>query len=100
MLHELVSQRSMKFFSRFNINVDFLKTDPELWATNDDYKNAKHYLSHLKVVNDCAERGVALMKEFNSSITKNEEQKQYLLKVVQKHRKRFPNVNKSTLEVP
>jgi len=33
----------------------------------------------MKVVNDSAERAIALMQQYNSSLTKNEEQKQYLL---------------------
>lgn len=40
----------------------------------------------LKVVNDTAERGIALIKKFNESV-KDEQQKQFLLKVVEHHRK-------------
>ena len=58
-IHELISPRSMNFFTRFEINTDFLNTDPNTWESNNDYKNVRHYLSHLKVINDCAERGVA-----------------------------------------
>lgn len=40
----------------------------------------------LKVVNDSAERGIALIKKFNESV-KDELQKQFLLKIVEHHRK-------------
>src|SRR6218665_1131953 len=58
---------------------------------------AKKMLRGLKVVNDAVEHGVALIQSFNSVITNQEEQKQYLLQVVEKHRLFFPNANKSTL---
>ena len=51
----------------------------------------------LKVVNDLAERGIALIEEYNSLFTKDEEQKQYLLQIVQDNRSRFPDARKSTL---
>ena len=45
----------------------------------------------MKVVNDCSERGIALIQTFNTSITKNEEQFQYLLRLVQLHKKKVFN---------
>src|SRR5208282_5687598 len=45
-------------------------------------------VTKLPCVNDCAERGVALIEKFNST-TKDESQKQYLLQVVEQHRKTF-----------
>ena len=51
----------------------------------------------MNVVNDHAERGVSLTEEYSNSITKNEDQLQFLLQVVQEHRKAFPNSKKCTL---
>jgi len=52
-------------------------------------------LRELKVVNDAAELGVALIQYSKaSSPTLQEEQKQYLLQVVEKHRQTFLNANK------
>lgn len=51
----------------------------------------------FKVTNNTAERELALATSFNSSITKQEEQKQFLLQVVENYRKRFPNCNRNTL---
>lgn len=51
----------------------------------------------VKVVNDVAERGVALIQKFNATITQSEEQKQFLLQVVEKHRKLYQNCNKINL---
>ena len=44
----------------------------------------------------CRER-IAQMQQYNSSLTKNEEQKQFLLRLVERHRKTFPSSAKSTL---
>ena len=48
----------------------------------------------VKVVNNLAERGVALVQEFNSSLTRNEEQKQYLLQLVEHHKGQFAEPTK------
>ena len=42
------------------------------------------------VVNDAAERAVALMTEYKDVVTKNEDQKQFLLQVVELSRKTDP----------
>ena len=60
------------------------------------FEEARKALMALKVLNDSAERGIALASTFNSSITKQEEQKQYLYQVVEHHRKQFPNTKKFT----
>jgi len=52
--------------------------------------------STMKVVNDSAERAIALMQQYNLSLTKNEEQKQ-LLCLVEKHKKQYPTCTKSAL---
>jgi hypothetical protein len=50
------------------------------------------------VVNDLAERGVALIQQFNSSMTRDEEQTQYLLQVVEQHRHHFSAPTKSMVK--
>ena len=80
---ELFTTNSLKFFSRFKISKEFLKIDPVEWKNNLEYNNARDIISSIKVVNDTAERNVKLMEDFNQKITKNEEQKQFLLQVRQ-----------------
>lgn len=96
-LCDFVSQHTSKLFSALDIPQDLLIQDPSTWESNEAYIEAQKKLKGLKVVNDAAERGVALIQSFNSVITNQEEQKQYLLQVVEKHRQTFPNANKSTL---
>ena len=48
-------------------------------------------------MNDTAERGVALMQEFNALLTKDEKQTQFAIQVIKEHRKRHPDSKKATL---
>lgn len=80
---ELLSNKSIRFFHRFRISPDFLLKDPSLWENTKEYKDAKTNLATLKVVNDTAERGLKLMEEFNDKFTKQEDQKQFVLQVIQ-----------------
>ena len=48
----------------------------------------------VQLVNDVAERGVSLIQQFNASITRDEEQKQYLLQIVENHRQTFVGCKK------
>ncbi|KAG7165332.1 hypothetical protein Hamer_G007137 [Homarus americanus] len=70
---------------------------PIFWQTNAGYCKAQKKLKTMKVVNDVAERGVALIQDYIHVITKDEEQRQFLLQVVSDHRKNFPNSLKRTV---
>jgi len=63
--------------------------DPSEWGNQETYRTGKSIAQSVKVINDLAEHGVALIQEFNGSITRSEEQKQYLLQVVEHHRSEF-----------
>jgi len=52
--------------------------------------------STMIVVNDSAERAIALMQQYSMSLTKNEEQEQ-LLCIVNNHRKTYRSCTKATL---
>ncbi|CAI6364291.1 unnamed protein product [Macrosiphum euphorbiae] len=77
--------------------MEFLHQNPENRPNIDSYIEAKNILHHLSVINDAAERGVKWMEDFNTKFTKNENQKQYVLKVVQEYRKKYPSHTKDTL---
>lgn len=97
-IDEFISQGSLKLFSRFNIDDGFLQNDPVSWESSPSFLNGKQIINSLKIVNDTAERAVKLMEEYNSTLTLDEEQKQFILKCVQEHRKIFPDCKKSTLQ--
>ena len=59
---DFISRNTRKFFVALGlgVNQDFLEEDPNTWDTNDGYIQAQKKARQLKVVNDVAERGVAL----------------------------------------
>ena len=92
-----VSQNTRKFLVAMDNTQDFLFTNPNTWDANKDYICAQLKMNKLKVVNDAAKRGVALIENFNSALTNQEKQKQYLLQIVKNHRQKFPKPKKTTL---
>ena len=75
----------------------FINKNLEEWSSDAEYSKEKEICENMRVTNDTAERGVALMQEYNQLHTVDEEQKQYLMLVVKKNRNKFPNVKKTTL---
>jgi hypothetical protein len=96
-LASFISTKSRSFFEKLSLPTSFLQIDPSKWSENDDYTKAKNYVEKINVVNDNAERAVALIQSFNTHLTKNEEQLQYVLQIVEKHRDMFPNPTKSAM---
>ena len=94
-LHDFVTQSTRRFFEILGLSQEFLVYDPSEWSSQDCYRSNQSIALAVKVVNDLAERGVALIQEFNSSITRNEEQKQFLLQVVEDHRSAFSQPSKA-----
>lgn len=95
-----ISHNSLKLFSRFRINTDFLNQDPITWNTNVSYLNGKEVIKSLKVINDIAERAVKLIQDYNGRVVRDAEQQEFLLRCVQEHRRLYPNCNKNTLKEP
>lgn len=91
-----INHKSLNLFKICNLQYDFLLESPDAWESNGSFRECCKILKHLNVVNDVAERGVALVNEFNRLITKDEDQFQLLLQLVTKHRKLYPNCDKKT----
>ena len=77
--------------------MQFLLEDPSLWEQDSSFIEAREKVQWLKVVNDSAKRGVGLIQVFNPVLTKQEDQKQYLLHIVEEHRKQFLSASKSAI---
>lgn len=71
-----------------------------MWDENVDFQKGLEIVNTFRVTNDTAERGVKLMEEYNKVLTKNEEQKQYVLQVVEDYRRKYPNSLKTTVLNP
>ena len=96
-LEDFVSGRTLHFFRKLHLDEAFLDLPPDSWQMDEGFQRSSQIIRNLAVVNDHAERGVALIQEFNGSLTKDEEQLQFLLQVVADHRKAFPDPRKRTL---
>ncbi|KAG7168246.1 hypothetical protein Hamer_G027946, partial [Homarus americanus] len=75
----------------------FLSKDPKTWKDDEVFITMRDRAINMKVVNDSAERAIALIERYNESITQNEDPKQYLLQVVAAHRKKLPTASKAAM---
>jgi adenylate/nucleoside-diphosphate kinase len=87
----------LTLFSRFKISTDFLNFQFNCWKEREDYQKGISILSKLSVINDVAERGVKLIQEYNSILTKDEKQKPFLLQVLNDYKTNYPDCKKKTL---
>ena len=72
----------------------FLDEDLATWPSSPLYQLAQKRAATLRVTNDVAERGIALVKRFLGQQTRSEEQRQFLLKTVPLHTWAVPKEHK------
>lgn len=75
----------------------FLKQPPCTWSQDPTFLELQEAASGLSCVNNVAERGIALIQTYNKALTRDEEQKQFLLRLVAEHRQRIPEPAKAAL---
>ncbi|XP_046409261.1 uncharacterized protein LOC124174209 [Ischnura elegans] len=97
-IYDFISVRSKSLFDRLKIDDNFLHECPATWSSNASFQEARKKVSTLRAVNDAAERAVKLIQDYHGVITVEEEQKQFLLRCVQEHRKIYPDCKKQTLK--
>lgn len=95
---KLISKSSMQFFEILGLPCDFLNENPSIWESLESYQISKSIIDSLQVVNDRAERCVALISEYNKTLTYDENKKDAIIKIVKRLREIFPNFDKQTLE--
>ena len=83
-LVEFIGPRSRLLFDLLNLPLDFLSEAN--WHLTSHYQKAKAALKSLSATNDSAERAIALMTQYETKITQDEESFQDLLQVVEYHR--------------
>jgi len=72
-LEDFVTSNTHRFFNITGFSASFLDKDVEVWTEDEDYKSIRASVQCMRVVNDIAERGVALMQEYNKLHTTDEE---------------------------
>ena len=91
-LEELVDSSSVPALRYIGIDVNaFFNKDPDIWSSCPAYTEACSIINSFKVVNDAAERAIALMTTFNQSRTTSKNGMQNLIQVVEENRQRIPS---------
>lgn len=93
----LIGPNSWLLFQTFNSEALWLNKPPSVWKYDPDYEELSTFVHTVKTTNDLAERGVKLIQDYYDSISKDEEDRQFLLQSVEDHRKKIPNFKKKTL---
>src|SRR6218665_3782477 len=96
-LSDCVTTNTRQFFVALDIPQDFLHQHPSEWKSNSGYIRGLCLFQTVKAVKDAAEHGISLIHSINASITNQEEQKQFLLQVVETPLLDFPDLKKTTL---
>jgi len=92
-LADLVGADSWFIFNGLELDSEFLIHDVADWSNSASYNSSLLNLNAINVVNDCAERGVKLSSDFLAS-SKGEGHYQNVLQVVEKDRRRQPDLRK------
>jgi len=71
-LEDFVTFSTCRFFNITGFSASFLDKDVEAWTDDENYKSTRDSVRCMRVVNDIAERGVALMDEYNKVHTTDE----------------------------
>lgn len=96
-LNHFVSKRSLTFFETMELDTSFLNMHPRFWDNDRKYLEQKEKIMNIQVVNDCAERSIALYQDYRNRITKDEDQVQYLLQVVEKSRNMYGGLTRKDI---
>ena len=96
-LVHLIGPKSWFLFESLGVGTEWLRKSVQQWNLDEDYKEAEMFVRNVKVVNDVSERAVKLVQDFATSVSNDEQQKQYLLQVVEHHRKSIPTLQKALL---
>jgi len=78
-LADFVTKNTRRFFLKMKMDQKFLTEDPGSWNDHSGYLMARKLVQGIQVTNDTAERGVALIQEYNRLVTHDEDQLQFLM---------------------
>ncbi|KAG0724225.1 hypothetical protein GWK47_041072 [Chionoecetes opilio] len=95
-LSSFVTSKTRSFLQKLDADEGFLAKDPALWE-EDRFKDAWKRALGLRMVNDAAERGIALVQRY-LGYTKSAAQEKYLLQLVNHHRKLVGREKKEDLQ--
>lgn len=90
---QFVSCRTKSFFDINQLNTELLALPPRHWDEDENYlkENTTFY------GRECAERAIALYETYQNDLIKVEEQKQCLLQVVERNRRKYSTLSKGEI---
>ena len=94
-INKLISGKSKALFAQLEVKYYFLHDPLTEWLKTQDLISGQYIVRG--VVNDSDERGAVLTQQYNDSITIHKDQKQYLLHVVESHRRLILKPKKSSV---
>ena len=77
---------------------DWLQEPANTWRDDQQYKDLERLVNTMKITNDVAEKGVAMIGAFSDSVTKDKRQLQWLLQVVESSCKKMKSFRKQYLD--
>ena len=84
-------------FDKFGFGKEWLRRPVDQWENCEDYIEMKEFFRNLLVTNDSAERKIKLISEYAMCLTKDSEERQKILQVVEEHQSQYKDVNKKTI---
>ncbi len=94
-LADLINSKTLETLTMLNMDIELLTgRHPSEWKRSSSYREMKMKVDAIKVVNDTGERAIALMSSVNGFLTKNENELQDILQVIENQRKKHSNINK------
>ena len=90
-LADFVTFNTRQFFQKLKLDQKFLEEDHRSWKDHLSFQSALRFVQSIEVINDSAEKRVALIHKCNQLMTHDEGQLQFLLQVVTEHRCAFPD---------
>ena len=66
-------------------------------SCNESYKEMEIFVKNILITNDAAERGIKMISDYANSLTKDNQDRENLLQLVEQHRKEYPDQNKATI---
>ena len=95
-LSDSIMDGSLFLFDQLGFGKDWLSMPITAWESNPNFREMRDYVHNLKITNDCAERGVKLISDYAHSLTKDSEDRENLLQVVELNREKFGDSTKAT----
>lgn len=98
-LHDFINANTKEFFNILftNSSTNFLDQDPEKWYSDAEYLHAEKIVKNLQIVNDIAERGIAMVTKYNDILTHDEMELQNIIQIVENHRENLPFISKRAI---